>query len=343
MSPRARTHAIDILADPFHEHRAARFAVRATLLGGEFEFEIDSAPLRRIVAWAFARLPRHRLSPRPPRFRIRLTLAAREAAARRGELPRTDLASAPGLLAATRAGADLVALCPAQRTGLIVVARDTLHSRYHVRYELIEFAVFSLAQRVQGLMPLHAACLGRDGRGILLVGESGAGKSTAALHWLLQGLDFLSEDSVFVEPATLRATAIANFLHIRRDALKHLSRSAAARIARSPTIRRRSGAQKLEIDLRRPEFRLAPRPLRLVGCVFLTRDAARDRELLAPLGRADLAARWQASQPYAASQPGWISFRKRISRLPTFELRRGSHPRDAVEALQSLLAMSSHA
>ena len=58
---------------------------------------------------------------------------------------------------------------------------------------------------------------------------------------------------------------------------------------------------------------------------------------------ADLAARWQASQPYAASQPGWMSFRKRISRLPTFELRRGNHPRDAVAALQSLLAMSSHA
>jgi hypothetical protein len=343
MSPRARTPAADILADPFHERRPARFAVRATLLGGEFEFEIDGAALRRIVDWAFARLPRHRLSPRPPRFRIRLSLAAREPSPRRGELPHTEMASAPGLLAAARAGADFVALCPAERTGLVVVARDTLHSRYHVRYELIEFAVFTLAQRAQGLIPLHAACLGRDGRGVLLVGDSGAGKSTAALHWLLHGFDFLSEDSVFVEPDTLRATAITNFLHIRRDALKHLPRSAAALIARSPTIRRRSGVEKLEIDLRRPQFRLAPRPLKLVGCVFLTRAAAGRRELLAPLDGADLAARWQASQPYAASQPGWMSFRKRISRMPTFELRRGHHPRETVEALQSLLARTSHA
>jgi hypothetical protein len=54
---------------------------------------------------------------------------------------------------------------------------------YHARYELIEFAVFTLAARAQGLVPLHAACVGEEGRGLLLMGESGAGKSTASLHW----------------------------------------------------------------------------------------------------------------------------------------------------------------
>ena len=54
------------------------------------------------------------------------------------------------------------------------------------RYEMLEFAVFTLASRVQGVVPLHAACIGRRGRGLLLMGDSGAGKSTAALLGLAQ-------------------------------------------------------------------------------------------------------------------------------------------------------------
>jgi hypothetical protein len=44
-----------------------------------------------------------------------------------------------------------------------------------------------------------------------------------------------------------------------------------------------------------------------------------------------------ALQPYPASQPQWASFSKNISSLDTFELRRGQHPLEAVEALGLLL------
>ena len=36
-------------------------------------------------------------------------------------------------------------------------------------------AVFTLAARVQQLVPLHAACVGLKGRGVLIMGASGAG------------------------------------------------------------------------------------------------------------------------------------------------------------------------
>ncbi len=97
---------------------------------------------------------------------------------------------------------------------------------YHIRYELIEFAVFTLAARVQRLVSLHAACVGTGGKGVLLMGPSGAGKSTVALQCLLNGFDFLSEDSVFVAPRSMKATGIANFLHTRADSLRWLGRSA---------------------------------------------------------------------------------------------------------------------
>ena len=128
---------------------------------------------------------------------------------------------------------------------------------YHLRYELLEFAVYTLAARTQGLVPLHAACIGHGGHGVLLLGDSSSGKSTVALHCLLNGLEFLAEDSVLVEPRTLRATGVANFLHLRSDSLRWLTRkSDLARVRRSPLIRRRSGARKFELDLRQGGYPL---------------------------------------------------------------------------------------
>jgi hypothetical protein len=55
--------------------------------------------------------------------------------------------------------------------------------------------------------PLHAACVARDGRGLLLAGGSGSGKSTLALALARAGYNFLSDDMVFLKsgPDGLRA------------------------------------------------------------------------------------------------------------------------------------------
>ena len=128
------------------------------------------------------------------------------------------------------------------------------------------------------------------------------------LHCALAGLDTVSEDSLFVTPDTLRATGVANFLHIRRESLRFLPAREAARLRRSPVIRRRSGVEKLEIDLRQPRFRLARRPVELVGVVELCpRDAGAGASLTAVGSRSGLA-RLRDSQPYAASLRGWRVF-----------------------------------
>ncbi len=337
MSP-ATSRPADISADPFHEREGSSWPrARVRLLGGDFDFVSDSPELLCIVASAYANLPQHALSRRVPGFEIALTLGAR--AQRQHGVPQIAMLSGAHLLGATTAASDFVALSPEQRSALIVVSRAMLRSEYHVRYELIEFAVFTLAARAQRLVPLHAACVGRGGRGLLLMGASGAGKSTAALHCLLRGLEFLSEDSVFVAPAAMLATGVANFLHVQRDALRFVSDSAAAIIRSSPTIRRRSGVRKFEVDLRNPLFRLAPQPLEIAGTVFMTAQrAGRRRPLAAPLRRADLLGRVRHSQPYAAQQPGWVPFSKGIAQLPAFELRRGAHPEQTADALEALLS-----
>jgi hypothetical protein len=210
---------------------------------------------------------------------------------------------------------------------------------YHVRYEMLEFAVFTLAARAQGLVALHAACVASRGRGVLLMGPSGAGKSTMALQSLLEGLDFLAEDGVFVAPTSLRATGVANFLHVRPDALRLLERRRdAAAIRRAPVIRRRSGVRKYEVNLRRSGFRLAVTAPKIVALVFLSAQSAGRGPLLRPLATSRMLHKLTAEQAYAAGQPGWSGFLDSISNLGGFELRRGRHPREGLSALRNLLA-----
>jgi hypothetical protein len=327
----------DISADPFHERTRVASRTRIHLLGGAFDFECGSSELRRLVDWAYAGLPRHKLSDVPPRIRVRVALAPRDRPRPRIDPPRIEMLSGAGLLCGTTSTADFAVLSSDHRSALIVVSRDLLRFPYHTRYELIEFTVFTLAARAQGLMPLHGACVGHDGRGLLLLGDSGAGKSTASLHCLLRGMDFLAEDSIFVTPDTMVATGIANFLHVRRDSVHSLPASSASLIRRSPIIRRRSGVEKFEVDLRRPEFRLAASPLKITGVVFISAQSARGSVLLTPLRSQEVLTRFKKNQSYAVNQPGWATFRKRIAAAPGFELRRGRNPAEAADALQGLL------
>src|SRR5579864_5115124 len=146
MSTRVRGVLAAPPPDPFGEKRRALWCERLQLLGGEFDFETDSRALRDIVRAAYARLPAHRFAGVTPRFRVRLLLTAgqaRRAAARLGgEPPPVRPLAGAGILCGAMERANFVALTPQQRSALIVVASEMLRYSYHVRYELLEFAVY---------------------------------------------------------------------------------------------------------------------------------------------------------------------------------------------------------
>lgn len=328
----------DLLCDPFRERAPLIVRKPLQLLGALFEFQSNSRQLLRLADLACAGLPRHRLSAVLPRLRVGLRVSSGKSPHGRSEPPPLAMLSGAGFLGGATDSSSFVALSPQQRTALVVVSPQMLRFPYHTRYELIEFAVYTLAARAQRLISLHGACVGRGRRGVLLMGPSGAGKSTVALHCLLQGLDFLSEDSVFVTPDTLLATGLANFVHVRSDSLRWIEGSPeAARIRKSRVIRRRSGVSKFEVDLRRGDYRLAASALKVGAVVFLSARSANGGALLTPLSKADLLARLKTTQAYAANQPEWTTFSHSVTRLDAFELRRGRHPREAVEALRGLL------
>ena len=328
----------DLYSDPFGEHSAALQRERVQLLGCRVEFESNSQELLRLVRSAYAGLPPQRLAAAMPELRIRLWLTSGKAVHRRSEPPPLAMVAGAGFLGGAAGSSSFVAVSPAQRAALVVVSPTMLRFPYHTRYELIEFAVFTLAARVQQLVPLHAACVGRGGHGVLLMGESGSGKSTVSLLCLLAGFEFLSEDSVFVVPDTLLATGVANFVHVRANSLRWVAQAReTAAIRTAPVIRRRSGVRKFEVDLRRRRYRLAVGPQKICSLVFLSAAAAAGQPLLRALPKSEMLSRLAAAQAYAVGQPQWAKFCNSLARLESFELRRGGHPLESVAALERLM------
>ena len=323
------------IADPFDEHAPLALSRGFELLGAAFEFRCDSAELLDLVDLAYRDLPAHVLGGQALQVELRL---AEGGAGFNGEPPVACMFGGAGLVGAAMNAHNLAIVSPATGGAVVHLSPALLRYPYYARYELIEFAAFMLASRTQGLVPLHAGCVGLDGAGALLIGESGAGKSTLALHAMLQGLDFLTEDASFVEPQRMLATGVANFLHLRFDALAWVDDvGLRERIQASPVIRRRSGVEKHELDLRTGWARLAAAPLQLRHVVFASPEAAGSGELLSPLDAEETLQRLHVTQAYAAGQPGWAGFVEGCVRLHGWVLKRGAHPRDGAVALRELL------
>ena len=328
-------------ADPFGECTRLRHSLYKPLLGGHFLFESDSSALLDLVEATYGGLPRHELPVVASEFHIELRLVPREGAGFTGEAPpRVQTRAGTGVVCGTVDACNYVVVMPAQHRALVVASEDMLAHPYHLRYELMEFAVFLLATRGMGLVPLHGACVGRDGRGVLLLGASGSGKSTLALHSLSAGLEFVAEDAILVQPSSFLATGVPNYVHMRAEALRFIDDPVTHEwIASAPVIHRRSGVAKFEADLRVGKAPLAPQPLRLVGAVFASPEYADDPgALLTPLPVENLAALLADDQPYASTQHGWTDFCTGLIERGVYALRRGRHPRDSVDALRQLLA-----
>ncbi len=337
-APLPREDACGVDAHAFDARSGAPLLVSEQILGGRFRFESASEALLRLVEAAYGGLPRHGLPNAAPEFRVGLRLLTRQRAAAGIEPPPVQAQTESDLPCAVIDASNYAVVAPEQRLATVVASEDMLAHPYHLRYGLIEFAVCILAARCIGLVPLHAACVGRAGRGVLLLGASGSGKSTLALHGMLQGLELLAEDAVFVQPESMLATGVANYLHVTRDALRFLDAETRRWITGAPVIRRRSGVEKFEADLRLGPGRPAAGPLELVGAVFVSGEPADDPEvLLNPIDADSAVEQLSADQSYAVTQPGWRHFRHRLTQLGVHELRRGRHPRAAVDALRRLL------
>lgn len=77
------------------------------------------------------------------------------------------------------------------------ITPNVADSPLYLRYHLLEAAVLSMITALYAL-PLHAACVSWDGIGILLCGDSGAGKSSLAYAASRAGWTFISDDASYM-------------------------------------------------------------------------------------------------------------------------------------------------
>ncbi len=92
-------------------------------------------------------------------MRIGLQLISSKSHKGRAEPPPLQLLSGAGYVVGASESSTFVVMDAAARSALVTVPARMLGFPYHTRYELIEFAVFTLATRVRGLIPLHGACV----------------------------------------------------------------------------------------------------------------------------------------------------------------------------------------
>jgi hypothetical protein len=121
-----------------------------------------------------------------------------------------------------------------------------------------------LAAVLQGYEVFHACVLGLDGRAIAMVAHSGIGKTTIALRLALEGMLFMSDDVLVVEPDLEGVTAHPgiSLANVRPGADKLLSELEAAKLA-SPV-----GASERETRI---SIRQSGEPRPLAALFVLTR------------------------------------------------------------------------
>ncbi|HVH70398.1 MAG TPA: aldolase [Candidatus Dormibacteraeota bacterium] len=82
------------------------------------------------------------------------------------------------------------------KTGFVFswLTPSAVENRAYLRYHFLESMSFVLLTSLY-LTPIHGACVAMEGRGVLLCGDSGAGKSSLAYACARSGWTFLSDDS----------------------------------------------------------------------------------------------------------------------------------------------------
>lgn len=92
------------------------------------------------------------------------------------------------------------------------------------RYLLVLYGVLTFL-RFHGLYPLHAGAVERDGHGCLIIGSSGSGKSSMAIHLVRRGWGYVADDSVALSRSSggsLKAIGMRRDAYVREADHEHM-------------------------------------------------------------------------------------------------------------------------
>jgi hypothetical protein len=164
----------------------------------------------------------------------------------------------------------------AQGYSLMWVTSAAIAHTSYFRYHFLESAALChIANRYSA--PVHGACVERDGRGVLLCGDSGAGKSSLAFACARAGWTYITDDASFVLHAQQDRRVVGNCHTIRfRPSAAELFREVEGR----PITPRAVGKPSIELDTAGIAGMTTASSAQIDYVVFLNRDAEHAQALL---------------------------------------------------------------
>lgn len=232
------------------------------------------------------------------------------------------------------AGPDNFSVCDlAGGFGFSFLSSTAAENADYVRYHFIESMVYSMLANLC-LTPVHAGCVALDGRGVLLFGSSGAGKSCLAFACAKRGWTYISDDGsslvrgrhdsmVLGKPYRIRFRESAASLFPELEGLQ-------------PAIAR-DGEPSIEIDITEMPGIATATSCLVERVVFLQRSAAGAARLM-PLEKHEALDRLESELSVweqHVSDEQRASLRTLVA-LPTVTLHY-SNPDSAVDQLEGLL------
>ncbi|WP_144312428.1 aldolase [Terriglobus saanensis] len=152
-------------------------------------------------------------------------------------------------------------------TSFAWLKKSTLKNRLYFRYNFLEKMVYLLLG-ASVVTDLHAACVGKEGKGILLCGDSGAGKSTLAYACARAGWTYTSDDTSYLINQSEAPRVIG---HAHRVRFRPAARELFPELAAHAVTPRMEGKPSIEVPVSELPVLRSASEAKVYAIVYLNR------------------------------------------------------------------------
>jgi hypothetical protein len=230
------------------------------------------------------------------------------------------------------AGGYLTVIDRRNRRGLVWFTAPERIASWHVARPFLH-AIKGLSLHSQWT-PIHAAAVARNGEGILIVGMSGAGKTSLAVGCALAGWDYLGDDAVIVRPGPATVGALYSSARLRADTFDLFPRAMAASLGISDD----AGELKAEVDM--ALLRPLGRPEAAIRAIVVPQRTGEAALRFEPISRPAVLHRLMAAARQSLlgdEAPAFAKLASIVGSVPSYFFNPGPDPADVPAALARLL------